>query len=134
MSPAAALARAEAAGVRFHRAPGGGVRMVAAALPPADVLAGLRLHREDVARLLAERAKAAFLLRAAEDAFAALAGPELGPVLEIGEVHHDSPEREAMAAFYAGPDLPPCDDADDWAEVDAWIAGWPPLNRKDARR
>jgi len=55
MSAAAALARAEAAGVRFRLAPGGGVRMEAAAPPPPDVLADLRRWREDVAALLAAR-------------------------------------------------------------------------------
>ncbi len=47
--------------------------------------------------------RAAFLLRAAEDAFAALAGPELGPVLQVGQLDHDEAERTAMAAFYAEP-------------------------------
>ena len=56
MSAAAALARAEAAGVRFRLAPGGGVRMEADAPPPAEVLADLRRWRDDVARLLAARA------------------------------------------------------------------------------
>lgn len=55
MSAAAALARAEAAGLRFRLAPGGGVQMEAAAPPPADVLADLRRWREDVARLVAAR-------------------------------------------------------------------------------
>lgn len=55
MSAAAALARAEAAGVRFRLAPGGGVQMEAAAAPPADVLADLRRWRDDVARLVAAR-------------------------------------------------------------------------------
>ena len=55
MSAAVALARAEAAGVRFHRAPGGGVRMEAAGPPPSDVLADLRRWREGVASLLALR-------------------------------------------------------------------------------
>jgi hypothetical protein len=55
VSAAAALARAEAAGVRFRLVPGGGVRMEAAAPPPPDVLADLRRWREDVAHLLAAR-------------------------------------------------------------------------------
>lgn len=46
--------------------------------------------------------RAAFLLRAADDAAWALAGPEIGPVL--GEVNHDDAERLAMAAFYAEPE------------------------------
>ncbi len=49
------------------------------------------------------QARAAFLARAAADAFAALAGPELGP--EAGQVDHDRPEREALAAHYAGPEV-----------------------------
>ena len=55
MSAAAALARAEAAGVHFRLAPGGSGRMEAAAPPPPDVLADLRRWREDVAHLLAAR-------------------------------------------------------------------------------
>lgn len=55
MSAAAALARAEAAGVRFRLAPSGEVRMEAAAPPPPEVLAELRQWREDVAHLLAFR-------------------------------------------------------------------------------
>ncbi|RZA29056.1 MAG: hypothetical protein EOP02_05590 [Proteobacteria bacterium] len=49
------------------------------------------------------RDRAAFLLRAAEDALAALAGPEIGPVLKIGQADHNAAERVALAAFYAEP-------------------------------
>lgn len=48
--------------------------------------------------------RAAFLLRAAEDAFAALIGPEIGPVMEVGQDDHDAGERVALAAFYASPE------------------------------
>jgi hypothetical protein len=56
---ARALARAEAAGVRFRLAPDGRVQMQAAAPPPPDVLAELRRWRADVAHLLALRAAVA---------------------------------------------------------------------------
>ncbi len=55
MSAAAALAQAEAAGIRLRLRPDGGVRMEAAVQPPPDVLADLRRWREDVAHLLAVR-------------------------------------------------------------------------------
>jgi hypothetical protein len=45
--------------------------------------------------------RAAFLLRAAEDALAALAGPELGPVLQVGQLDHDDAERAALVEHYA---------------------------------
>jgi hypothetical protein len=47
------------------------------------------------------RDRAAFLLRAAEDALAALAGPELGPVLQVGQLDHDDAERAALVEHYA---------------------------------
>lgn len=56
MSAVAALARAEAAGIRFTLASDGTVAMAAAAPPPPGVVVELRLYREDVARLLAARA------------------------------------------------------------------------------
>jgi hypothetical protein len=55
VSAAAALARAEAAGIRLRLRPDGGVRMEAAVQPPPDVLTDLRRWREDVAHLLAAR-------------------------------------------------------------------------------
>ncbi len=55
MSAAAALARAEAAGLRFRVAPGGGVQMEGVAPPPPDVLADLLRWRDDVAHLVAVR-------------------------------------------------------------------------------
>lgn len=82
MSAAETLARAEAAGVRLRLRPDGGVRMEAAAPPPADVLADLRRCREDVARLLMARE----------------GRPELGAV-PAGE--HDAAEAAAMAQHYA---------------------------------
>lgn len=100
---AAVIATAEAAGVRFTWGPAGAVRLRAAAPPPPEVLTSLRQHREAVAAILAGRARTAFLLRAAEDAHAALAGPEIGPVLEMGHLDHDAAERVALAAFYAEP-------------------------------
>jgi hypothetical protein len=48
---AAALARAEAAGVQF-RVEGGEVRISAAAPPPSDLLAHLREHRAEILELL----------------------------------------------------------------------------------
>lgn len=77
MSAAAALARAEAAGLRFKLAPGGGVQMEAAAPPPADVLADLRRWREDVAHLVAARA-ALDVAQPVEDWRALPFGPERG--------------------------------------------------------
>jgi hypothetical protein len=72
-----------------------------------------------------EQVRAAFLARAAEEAFAALMGPELGP--EVGQVDHDGPEREALAAHYAGPEAvskqPSGVVNEDWAEMDAWLRG-----------
>ena len=55
MSAAAALARAEAAGVRLRLGGDGRVHLEAAAPPPPDVLEALRRWREDVAHLLALR-------------------------------------------------------------------------------
>jgi hypothetical protein len=48
-----------------------------------------------------------FLLRAAEGAAWALAGAELGPVLQVGEIDHDDAERAALAEFYAAPGTVP---------------------------
>jgi len=82
VSAAAPLARAEAAGLRFRLAPGGGVRMEAAAPPPPDLLADLRRWREDVAHLLAMRqalAEARLRRTAGRDDWRALPfGPERG--------------------------------------------------------
>jgi hypothetical protein len=58
VTAAAALARAEAAGLRFILAPNGRVTMTAAAKPPADVLDDLKRHKADVQRLLAQRSAA----------------------------------------------------------------------------
>ncbi|WP_368414898.1 hypothetical protein [Falsiroseomonas sp.] len=77
MSAAAALARAEAVGMRFRLAPGGGVQMEATAPPPADVLADLRRWREDVAHLVAARA-ALDVAQPVEDWRALPFGPERG--------------------------------------------------------
>jgi hypothetical protein len=55
VSAAAALARAEAAGLRLWLSPDGKVRMEASAPPPPDLLADLRRWREDVSRLIAQR-------------------------------------------------------------------------------
>jgi hypothetical protein len=57
MSAAAALARAEAAGARLRLGPDGRVEVQAAKPLPPDVLADLRRWREDVAHLLALRAR-----------------------------------------------------------------------------
>jgi hypothetical protein len=57
MSAARALARAQAAGLRLCLRPDGGVRVEAEAAPPAEVLADLRRWRDDIARLLAARAR-----------------------------------------------------------------------------
>lgn len=55
-----AIARAEALGVRLRLEADGQVNLAAAAPPPADLLAELRLWREDVVRLLAERRRPAW--------------------------------------------------------------------------
>lgn len=55
MTAKAALAAAEAAGLRFTLAPDGRVVMAAPAEPPADVVQALRHHKADVAKLLAMR-------------------------------------------------------------------------------
>ncbi len=55
MTAAAALARAEAVGLRLSLRPDGGVRMEATAPPPPDVVIDLRRWRKDVADLLAAR-------------------------------------------------------------------------------
>jgi hypothetical protein len=92
---ARALARAEAAGIWLRLRPDGGVRLAAAAAPPPEVVAELRRHRDEVWHLLALRAAVAAreceepgsrpravagdagpLLRAAEQAAAALAAPD----------------------------------------------------------
>src|SRR5690349_3494912 len=94
VSAAAALARAEAAGVRLVLDDAGGVRMRAAEPPPADVLAGLRQHREAVAALLTERRRAAFLARAAAEAAEALA-------VSDPDLAHERPEIAAAQAAKA---------------------------------
>ena len=55
MTAEAALAAAEAAGMRFTLATDGRVVMTAAAEPPRDVVQALRQHKADVAKLLAMR-------------------------------------------------------------------------------
>jgi hypothetical protein len=87
LSAAAALARAEAAGVQLALDAGGAVQMRATAPPPAAVVADLRQHREAVAALLLERQRAAgnngeqrqraaFYLRAMAEAAEAMAAPD----------------------------------------------------------
>ncbi len=106
MSAVAAIARAEAAGVRFRVAPGGGVRMEAAAPPPADVLADLRRWREDVARLLVARE----------------GRPERGAV-PAGE--HGTAEAAAMAQHYsAAPSARPYLPSDPDPLRDGLLRGW----------
>ena len=68
------------------------------------------------------QAQVAFLQRAAEAASDALQAPDLA--LDA--------ERAVMASFYSNVAPPPCDIAvKDWAEVGAWMAGWPSTARKD---
>ncbi len=113
MSAAAALARAEAAGVRFRLAPGGGVRMEAAAPPPPDVLADLRRWREDVARVLAERA--------ASLSVAAEAGARTDSAPDPDE----AAERAAMADHHAAaPADCPWRPGDRDSLRDGLLAGW----------
>ena len=76
MSAAAALARAEAAGVQLALDAAGAVRMRATVPPPPALVADLRQHREAVAALLVERQRAAFYLRAMAEAAEALAAPD----------------------------------------------------------
>ncbi len=73
---AAVLARIEGAGAAASLDADGRVRIARASLVPSEVVEAARRHRDELARLLAERKRAAFLLRAAEDAAAALAAPD----------------------------------------------------------
>ncbi len=86
MTAAAALARAEAAGVRLALDAAGVVRMRAPAPPPAEVVADLRQYREAVAALLWERERAAFLASAAAEAGESLAAPDPELAAERAEV------------------------------------------------
>jgi hypothetical protein len=47
--------------------------------------------------------QAAFLLRASGHALGALVSPELGPVLQVGQMDHDAAERAALVRHYATP-------------------------------
>jgi hypothetical protein len=76
VTPAAVLARIEGVGAAAALDADGRVRIARASLVPPEVMDAARRHRDEVARLLAERKSAAFLLRAAEDAAAALAAPD----------------------------------------------------------
>ncbi len=91
VNAAAALARAEAAGVRLVLDAAGAVRMRASVPPPPALLADLRQHREAVAALLLERERVAFYQRAIAEAGEALAAfdPDLAT------------ERAAIAATMA---------------------------------
>ncbi len=60
MSARAAIAQAEAAGVHLRLDADGQVRLSAAAPPPPDLLAELRRHRDEVARLLAAERRPAW--------------------------------------------------------------------------
>jgi hypothetical protein len=82
MSAAAALARAQAAGLRLRLRPDGGLRVEADAPPPAELLDELRRWRDEIALLLA-----------AQDIPSDAGGL-------VGD--DDDPERQAMAAYYGG--------------------------------
>jgi hypothetical protein len=101
LSAAAALARAEAAGVLLALDAGGAVQMRASVPPPPAVVADLRQHREAVAALLLER-RAAFLARAAADAAEALAAPDPDLAAERAEVG-DALAAEARGEHGAPP-------------------------------
>ena len=73
---AAVLARIEGAGAAAALDADGRVRIARASRVPPEVMDAARRHRDELARLLAERRRATFLLRAAEDAAAALAAPD----------------------------------------------------------
>lgn len=76
MTAAAVLARIEGAGAAAALDAYGRVRIARASRVPPEVVEAARRHRDELARLLTERKRAAFLLRAAEDAAAALAAPD----------------------------------------------------------
>ena len=113
-SAAAALARAEAAGVRF-RIEAGRVALEADRAPPVEVIADLRRWRDDVARLLVERASTAGLSAAAE------ADPKTAPAPDFD----DAAERAAMADHHAAPPDPnPWRPGDPDPLRDGLLAGW----------
>jgi hypothetical protein len=64
---AAVLARIEGAGAAAALDADGRVRIARASRVPPEVVEAARRHRDELARLLAERKRVAFLLRAAED-------------------------------------------------------------------
>jgi hypothetical protein len=82
MTAAAALARAQAAGVRLRLTPDGTVEVEADRPPPPEVLHELRQWRAQIAALLAERDIPS----------------EPGGL--VGS--NDDPERRALAAYYGG--------------------------------
>jgi hypothetical protein len=100
VSAAAALARAEAAGVRLRLHPDGLMRMEAASPPPAAVLAELRQHREGVAALLAARAQPATPTPDAEHA-TIMAEPELPPAGSPERERQDRRHRATLAGLLA---------------------------------
>ena len=76
MTAAAVLARIDAVGASAALDPDGRVRIRRASLVPPEVMDAARRHRDELARLLAEQARADFLLRAAGDAAAVLTTPD----------------------------------------------------------
>jgi hypothetical protein len=83
---AAVLARIEGAGAAAALDADGRVRIARASRVPPGVMEAARRHRDGLARLLAERRRAAFLLRAAEDTAEALAVPDPDLAREREEV------------------------------------------------
>jgi hypothetical protein len=117
MSAAAAIARAEAAGLRLYLGPDGQVKMQAAAPPPPDVLADLRRWRDDVTHLLAARAAVADPPAEAPAAPAPAHAPPPGPDAWLGSI-----ARSIRAAL--------ADGAVRAADEDGWLV----LVRPDGRR
>jgi hypothetical protein len=82
----AVLAHIEAAGASAVLDSDGRVRIRRASAVPPKVIDAARRHRDELARLLAKRDRTAFLLRAAEDAAAAITVPDWDLARERDEI------------------------------------------------
>ena len=80
------LASIEAVGASAALDQDGRVRVRRASLVPPEMMDAARRHRDELARLLGEQARADFLLRAAHDAAAALTTPDPDLVREREEI------------------------------------------------
>ncbi len=99
---AAVLARIEGAGAAAALDADGRVRIARASRVPPEVVEAARRHRDELARLLAERKRAAFLLRAAEDAAAALAAPDPDLARERAEAEGAGRQRTGGVPLVPG--------------------------------